>query len=77
MGSWKLGRRHGVIDLRPIRLTTKWQISCPMKHQVHNTVLTDDDLQVDSIGKSYNLSTDQFYVLKTTIINHSKSQLME
>ena len=31
VGSWKLGRRHGVIDLRPIRLTTKWQISCPMK----------------------------------------------
>ena len=76
VGSWKLGRRHGVIDLRPIRLTTKMANILSYENiQVHNTVLTDDDLQVDSIGKSYNLSTDQFYVLKTTIINHSKKPI--
>ncbi|EMG49220.1 hypothetical protein G210_0083 [Candida maltosa Xu316] len=71
-GTWNLGKRHGIIDLRTIRLTGKMaNILMYEKVQVSNVILTDDGEPVPHTGNSFNLSIDEFYVLKATISNHS------
>lgn len=72
LGSWNLGKRHGIIDLRAIRLTTKMaNMFVYEKVHVSNVILGDGGKQIERFGNSYNLSLDEFYVLRTTIVNDS------
>lgn len=77
LGSWNLANREGVIDLRAIRLTSKMaHMFVYEKVHISNVILKDNGKPVDRVGNSYNLSLDEFYVLKSSIVNDSKDTIL-
>lgn len=46
------------------------------KVHISNVILKDNGKPVDRVGNSYNLSLDEFYVLKSSIVNDSKDTIL-
>ncbi|RCK65950.1 hypothetical protein Cantr_01700 [Candida viswanathii] len=76
LGSWSLGQRQGIIDLRAIRLTSKMaNMFVYEKVHVSNTIVKDSGKPVERVGNTYNLSLDEFYILRTSIVNDSEETI--
>ncbi|KAG2734909.1 hypothetical protein G9P44_001123 [Scheffersomyces stipitis] len=71
------GKRAGSIDLRAIRLSTKMSnVLVYSKIRLLTTILDDGQQQpVAKEGTQYLLKIDEFYTLRTTIINNTESTI--
>lgn len=71
-------RRSGDVELRNIRLTPKMaNILVYTKIQIHHMLLSECEQQIpiNRTGSHFCLDTEEFYTLRTTIINNSDSQI--
>lgn len=81
-GEWHtVGQKHGrsgEIDMRHIRLTTQMTNSLVFDRiQIQHSIFVADGTQgaVERSGEEYQLQREQFYTLKTRIINHTQQTL--
>lgn len=73
-GSWTVDNRHGLLDVRSLRLTPK-MANILVINEVE--VVTEIALNGEEFkcGHSHDLQTDQFYTLRTTITNHTDHEI--
>ncbi|EGW33723.1 TRS120 targeting complex component [Spathaspora passalidarum NRRL Y-27907] len=77
-GSWSGSddARHGTIDLRPLRLTAKnSSILVYDNILINHSICDESDTPLEKQGTQYCLQADEFYILKTTIVNNSESPI--
>ncbi|KAI5963970.1 TRS120 [Candida margitis] len=69
-GSWSVDERHGQLELRGLRLTSKMANILVINNVEVETSIALDGQDFKS-GRLHDLKVDQFYTLRTTITNHT------